>query len=160
MSLSDMSNVFGLAAGQRTAAVLCLMLATFLAGISVGPLCVGRPDTLSSWAPSGISVIAHGKPAAVPLAGCAHTAGLDSSSPTIHVVYALCGGAKRLEDLLVSLTSMYVMAQNDTVVYDVHVISDGSVTQQHLARFSKKCAPIRPGLKERQPSDLFSSLRL
>jgi hypothetical protein len=77
--------------------------------------------------------------------GASATAGdHDSGSPVIHVVYSLCGGDAKLEDLLVSLTSMYVMAQTDSAVYDVHVISDGSVGEQHLARFSRKCAPSRP----------------
>ncbi len=56
----------------------------------------------------------------------------------IHIVYSLCGGDSKLEDLLVSLASLYVMAQNDSAVYDVHVISDGSVGEQHLARFARR----------------------
>ena len=56
----------------------------------------------------------------------------------IHIVYSLCGGDSKLEDLLVSLASLYVMAQNDSALYDVHVISDGSVGDQHLARFTRR----------------------
>ena len=80
--------------------------------------------------------------------GSATVGGHDSPvGPVIHVVYSLCGGDAKLEDLLVSLTSMYVMAQNDSALYDVHVISDGSVGPQHLARFSRRRAltPARRG---------------
>lgn len=61
-----------------------------------------------------------------------------SGGAPIHIVYSLCGGDGKLEDLLVSLASLYVMAQNDSALYDVHVISDGSVGERHLARFARR----------------------
>ena len=74
-------------------------------------------------------------PGAAALTGSQHGGG---GGFPIHIVYSLCGGDSKLEDLLVSLTSLYVMAQNDSTVYDVHIISDGSVGAQHLARFGRR----------------------
>ena len=51
----------------------------------------------------------------------------------IHVIYAMCGGDHRLEELFVSVASLFTMARASEKVYCLHIIHDGSVLASRLA---------------------------
>lgn len=63
---------------------------------------------------------------------------LQASLPHIVIAYAACGNATTVQQLLVSLTSLFYMANSRSHVYDVIVVTDGAVSRQHIAPFQSR----------------------
>ena len=146
------TGIYLLAQASGAFAVLiahCLSLLAWLRPRAVHVQCMSRPSRgLVFKLASGLllcvlgllllRLLIVGSVACTPPGHASLAASQHGGGDPIHIVYSLCGGDSKLEDLLVSLTSLYVMAQNDSAVYDVHVISDGSVGAQHFTRFARR----------------------
>ena len=48
--------------------------------------------------------------------------------------------SSKVDDLLVSLYSVYIHAHTPGVTYCVHIITDGSIEESHVAWLAKRCA--------------------